>query len=61
MRIFVSNVRQLISADDYSRRYVQMQFSWRGKRVEDFIALNMQALATLLIRSISTFEMRACV
>ena len=57
MRIFVSNVRQLISADDFSRRYVQMHFSWRGKYIEDFIALNMQA-ATVLISSINTFEMR---
>ena len=31
MRIFVNNVRQLFAADDFSRRYFQMHFSWRFK------------------------------
>ena len=31
MLIFVSNVRQLFAADDFSRRYFQMHFSWRFK------------------------------
>ena len=26
---YASNVRQLFSADDFSRRYFQMHFSWR--------------------------------
>ena len=29
MLIFVSNVRQLFAADDFSRSYFQMHFSWR--------------------------------
>ena len=31
MLVFVSNVRQLFAADDMSRRYFQMHFSWRFK------------------------------
>ena len=29
--IFASNVRQLFAADNFSRRYFQMLFSWRFK------------------------------
>ena len=28
---FVSNVRQLFAADDFSRRYFQIHFSWHFK------------------------------
>ena len=28
---FASNVRQLFAADDFSRRHLQMHFSWRFK------------------------------
>ena len=39
MLIFVSNVRQLFAADDFSRQYFQMHFSRRFKGYNFFCAI----------------------